>query len=128
MTFEDHDYVLSLTSHLPHAIAYSIVRTVVNNDDKFKDEIVQYSASGLRDFTRIAASDPIMWRDIFFSNKDNMIKSINKFIKNLNLIKKKIKANKDKELKKILMNSKKVRKQIIDSKQDVSKPDFGREI
>ena len=68
------------------------------------------------------------WRDIFFSNKDNMINSINKFIKNLNLIKKKIKANKDKELKKILTNSKKVRKQIIDWKQDVSKPDFGREI
>ena len=69
-----------------------------------------------------------MWIDIFFSNKDNIINSINKFIKNLNLIKKKIKANKDKELKKILTNSKKVRKQIIDWKQDVSKPDFGREI
>ena len=67
------------------------------------------------------------YEDIFFSNKDNMINSINKFIKNLNLIKKKIKANKDKELKKILTNSKKVRKQIIDWKQDVSKPDFGRE-
>ena len=69
-----------------------------------------------------------MWRDIFFSNKDNMINSINKFIKNLNLIKKSIKNKKVKELNKILVNSKKVRKQIIDLKQDVSKPDFGRNI
>ena len=69
-----------------------------------------------------------MWRDIFFSNKDNMISSINKFIQNLNLIKRSIRDKKDKELKKILVNSKKVRKQIIELKQDVSKPDFGREI
>ena len=68
MTFEEHDHVLSLTSHLPHAIAYSIVRTVINKEDKLKDQIIQYSASGLRDFTRIAASDPIMWRDIFIDN------------------------------------------------------------
>ena len=69
-----------------------------------------------------------MWRDIFFNNKDNMIKSIDKFIKNLNLMKKNIKLEKDKELKKILINSKKVRKQIITLKQDVSKPNFGRNI
>ena len=54
MSFEDHDYVLSLTSHLPHAVAYSIVRTAINNDDKFKNDVIQYSAGGLRDFTRIA--------------------------------------------------------------------------
>ena len=70
MTFEEHDHVLSLTSHLPHAIAYSIVRTVINKEDKLKDQIIQYSASGLRDFTRIAASDPIMWRDIFIDNSE----------------------------------------------------------
>ena len=60
MSFEDHDYVLSLTSHLPHAVAYSIVRTAINNEDKFKNDVIQYSAGGLRDFTRIAASDPLM--------------------------------------------------------------------
>ena len=92
MTFEDHDYVLSLTSHLPHAIAYSIVRTVVNNDDKFKDDIVQYSASGLRDFTRIAASDPIMWRDIFIDNSENILKVLNSFSENLETIKKAIQS------------------------------------
>ena len=56
MTFKDHDYVLSLTSHLPHAVAYSIVKTAINNEDKYKDDVIQYSAGGLRDFTRIAAS------------------------------------------------------------------------
>ena len=74
MSFEDHDHVLSLTSHLPHVIAYSIVRTVINDDNKFKNDIIQYSASGLRDFTRIAASDPVMWRDIFIDNSENILK------------------------------------------------------
>ena len=93
-----------------------------------KRNLIKYSAGGLRDFSRTAASNEIMWRDIFFSNKDNMISSIDKFIQNLNLIKKNIKNQKDRELKKILINSKKVRKQIIVSKQDVSKPNFGRDI
>ena len=77
MTFEDHDQVLSLTSHVPHVIAYSIVRTVINDDNKFKNDIIQYSASGLRDFTRIAASDPVMWRDIFIDNSENILKVLN---------------------------------------------------
>ena len=124
----EHDKIFAITSHLPHLIAYNLIKTAQDYQKLEKKNIVKYSAGGLRDFSRTAASNEIMWRDIFFSNKDNMINSINKFIKNLNLIKKKIKANKDKEVKKILTNSKKVRKQIIDWKQDVSKPDFGREI
>ena len=67
MSPSDHDYILSLTSHLPHAIAYNLVRSAVKSEDKFKDEVIKYSAGGLRDFTRIASSDPIMWRDIFLS-------------------------------------------------------------
>ena len=74
MTFEDHDYVLSLTSHLPHAVAYSIVKTAINKEDKFKDDVIQYSAGGLRDFTRIAASDPLMWKDIFIDNSVTILK------------------------------------------------------
>ena len=74
MTFEDHDYVLSLTSHLPHAVAYSIVKTAINNENKFKDDVIQYSGGGLRDFTRIAASDPLMWKDIFIDNSENILK------------------------------------------------------
>ena len=72
MNFKDHDYVLSLTSHMPHVPVYSIVKTAINNDDKFKNDIIQYSAGGLRDFTRIAASDPIMWKDIFIDNSENI--------------------------------------------------------
>ena len=96
MTFEDHDYVLSLTSHLPHAVAYSIVRTAINNEDKFKNDIIQYSAGGLRDFTRIAASDPLMWKDIFIDNSENILKVLDNYSKNLDDIKSAIK-NKDSE-------------------------------
>jgi len=124
----EHDKIFAITSHLPHLIAYNLIKTAQDFQKMQKRNLIKYSAGGLRDFSRTAASNEIMWRDIFFSNKDNMINSINKFIKNLNLIKKSIKNKKVKELNKILVNSKKVRKQIIDLKQDVSKPDFGRNI
>ena len=81
----------------------------------------------MRDFSRIAASNEIMWRDIFFNNKKNMISAINIFSKNLNSFKKNIKNLEDKDLRKKLLNSKKVRKQIVQLKQDIDKPDFGRE-
>ena len=83
MTPEEHDKILSLTSHLPHAIAYNIVRTVMNVEDKLKQEVIQYSAGGLRDFTRIAASNPLMWRDIFLDNSENVSKGIDILLKNL---------------------------------------------
>ncbi len=128
MNAKEHDKIFAITSHLPHLIAYNLIKTAQDFQKIEKRNLIKYSAGGLRDFSRTAASNEIMWRDIFFSNKDNMINSINKFIKNLNLIKKSIKNKKVKELNKILVNSKKVRKQIIDLKQDVSKPDFGRNI
>ena len=126
MNFEDHDNVLSLTSHLPHAIAYSIVRTVMNNDDKFKDEVVQYSASGLRDFTRIAASDPIMWRDIFIDNSENILKVLNSFSENLEEIKKAIQSKSAEKLNNIFSSTRKLRKEIIKAGQETDKPNFGR--
>ncbi len=128
MNAKKHDKIFAITSHLPHLIAYNLIKTAQDLQKIEKKNLVKYSAGGLRDFSRTAASNQIMWRDIFFSNKDNMIITINKFIQNLNLIKKNITKKKDKELKKILINSKKIRKQIIKSKQDVSKPDFGRKI
>ena len=128
MNANEHDKIFAITSHLPHLIAYNLIKTAQDFQKIEKKNLIKYSAGGLRDFSRTAASNQIMWRDIFFSNKDNMISSINKFIQNLNLIKRSIRDKKDKELKKILVNSKKVRKQIIELKQDVSKPDFGREI
>ena len=128
MDEKNHDKIFAITSHLPHLIAYNLIKTAQDFQKNEKKNLIKYSAGGLRDFSRTAASNEIMWRDIFFNNKDNMIKSIDKFIKNLNLMKKNIKLEKDKELKKILINSKKVRKQIITLKQDVSKPNFGRNI
>ena len=126
MSFEDHDYVLSLTSHLPHAIAYSIIRTVIKNDDKFKEEIIQYSASGLRDFTRIAASDPIMWRDIFIDNNENILKVLDNFSENLEEIKKAIKEKNSDKLNSIFSSTRKLRKDIIKAGQETNKPNFGR--
>ena len=128
MDAKNHDKIFAITSHLPHLIAYNLIKTAQDFQKNEKKNLIKYSAGGLRDFSRTAASNEIMWRDIFFNNKDNMIKSIDKFIKNLNLMKKNIKLEKDKELKKNLINSKKVRKQIITLKQDVSKPNFGRNI
>ena len=126
MSFEDHDYILSLTSHLPHAVAYSIVKTAINNEDKFKDDVIQYSAGGLRDFTRIAASDPLMWKDIFIDNSDNILRVLDNYSKNLEEIKNAIKNKDGKKLLEIFSSTKKVRKEIIEAGQDTDKPGFGR--
>ena len=124
----DHDKIFSITSHLPHLIAYNLVKTAIDFQKKNKKSIIKYSAGGLRDFSRTAASNEIMWRDIFFENKDNIIDSINIFIRNLKNFKKLIKNQNNTNVLKILKNSKKVRKQIINLKQDVSKPNFGRDL
>ena len=122
----NHDKIFSVTSHLPHLIAYNLIKTAKDSEKIQKNNLIKYSAGGLRDFSRIAASNEIMWRDIFFSNKKNMISVINLFIKNLNLFKKNIERKDNKQLVKKLINSKKVRKQIIQLKQDIDRPDFGR--
>ena len=124
----DHDKIFSITSHLPHLIAYNLVKTAIDFQKKNKKSIIKYSAGGLRDFSRTAASNEIMWRDIFFENKDNIIDSINIFIRNLKKFKKLIKNQNNSNVLKILKNSKKIRKQIINLKQDVSKPNFGRDL
>ena len=124
----DHDKIFSITSHLPHLIAYNLIKTAIDFQKKNKKNVIKYSAGGLRDFSRTAASNEIMWRDIFFGNSDNIIDSINMFIKNLNKFKRLIKRKSNKNILKILKNSKKVRKQIIELKQDISKPNFGRDI
>ena len=126
MSDEDHDKILSFTSHLPHAIAYNIVQTSMSNDEETKEDIIRYSAGGLRDFARIAASDPIMWRDIFIDNSALIIKAIDKFIKNLDQFKKAISDKDSKKLLEIFEKSKDFRKSVIEAGQDTDKPDFGR--
>ena len=126
MTPEEHDEILSLTSHLPHAIAYNIVRTVINVEDKLKEEVIQYSAGGLRDFTRIAASNPLMWRDIFLDNNENISKGIDSFIDKLQELKKALNDKNGEKLYQIFNSTKEVRKDIIKAGQETSMPDFGR--
>ncbi len=122
----NHDKIFSITSHLPHLIAYNLIKTAQDSQRIQRKKLIKYSAGGLRDFSRIAASNEIMWRDIFFNN-DNIIKAINLFTKNLNSFKKIIQNKNNKKLLSRLSNSKKVRAQIVQLKHDVAKPDFGRE-
>ena len=126
MDAKQHDYILSITSHIPHLVAYNIVTTSINIQDEKQSAIVKYSAGGLRDFTRIAASNPIMWRDIFIQNKKNTSKVIEKFIANLEDLKNAIENEDGKKLEEIFIKTKKIRKEIIKAGQDVRKPNFGR--
>ena len=127
MNSEKHDKIFSITSHLPHLIAYNLVKSAQDFEKILKFNLIKYSAGGLRDFSRIAASNEIMWRDIFFDNKINITKAIDLFIKNLKSFKKDINKKNNKSILKKLIETKKVRTKIIKLKQDIDKPDFGRD-
>ena len=127
MTPDKHDKIFSITSHLPHLIAYNLVKSAQDFEKKQKYDLLKYSAGGLRDFSRIAASNEIMWRDIFFDNRTNISKAINLFIKNLKSFKRDISLKNNKSILKKLTQTKKVRSKIIQLKQDINKPDFGRD-
>ena len=126
MNSDKHDKIFSITSHLPHLIAYNLVKSAQDFEKLLRFDLIKYSAGGLRDFSRIVASNEIMWRDIFFDNKINVIKAIDLFIKNLNSFKKDINSRNNKSILKKLIQTKKVRSKIIKLKQDINKPDFGR--
>jgi len=126
MDSKKHDIIFSITSHLPHLIAYNLVKTATDFEKIKKYNLIKYSAGGLRDFSRIAASNEIMWRDVFFSNQKNIISAIDLFIKNLQFFKKDIRVKNSNKIIKKLINTKKIRKKIILLKQDIAKPDFGR--
>ena len=127
MNEEEHDKIFAVTSHLPHLIAYNLIKTSQDFQKTNKKNIIKYSAGGLRDFSRIAASNEIMWRDVFFNNSKNMSKTIDLFIKNLKNFKIDINKKRNSLLLDKLKKSKRVRQQILSLKQDISKPDFGRE-
>ena len=126
MDAKKHDIIFSLTSHLPHLIAYNLIQTATEFEKRKRYNLLNFSAGGLRDFSRIAASNEIMWRDIFFSNKKNISQVIDLFIKNLKSFKRNIRANDNKVIIRKLKDAKKVRQKIIKLKQDINKPDFGR--
>ena len=127
MSPEKHDKIFSITSHLPHLIAYNLVKSAQDFEKNQKYDLLKYSAGGLRDFSRIAASNEIMWRDIFFDNKTHVSKAINLFVKNLKSFKKDIISQNNKSILKKLTQTKKVRSRIIKLKQDLNKPNFGRD-
>ncbi len=126
MTTEKHDKIFSITSHLPHLIAYNLVKSAQDFEKNQNYDLIKFSAGGLRDFSRIAASNEIMWRDIFFNNSNNISKAIDLFIKNLRAFKKDINLKNNKSILKKLIQTKRVRSKIIKLKQDINKPDFGR--
>ncbi len=127
MQEQEHDKVFAVTSHLPHLVAYNLIKTAQDFQKTHKKNIIKYSAGGLRDFSRIAASNEIMWRDVFFNNSKNISKIIDLFIRNLKKFKMDINKKRNSLLLDKLKKSKKARQQILLLKQDISKPDFGRE-
>ena len=126
MNAKKHDKIFSMTSHLPHLIAYNLVKSAQDFEKKQKYNLIKFSAGGLRDFSRIAASNEVMWRDIFFDNRVNVSKAIDLFIKNLNDFKKDIHRKNNNSILKKLTQTKKVRSKILKLKQDINRPDFGR--
>ena len=117
MNPEYHDRILAMTSHIPQLIAYSIVFTANELEDHLKDEVIKYSAAGFRDFTRLAGSDPVMWRDIYSKNKDAVIEMLGRFTEDLSTLQKAIRNNDTKFLEQNFYSIKKIRKIIEESGQ-----------
>ena len=118
MDAEYHDRVLAITSHIPHLVAFSIVGTVTELEDQLKTEVIKYSAGGFRDFTRIAASDPIMWRDVFLNNSEAVLEMLGRFIEDLTALQKSIRWQDGESLEKLFTKTREIRKGIISEEQD----------
>lgn len=126
MTPEHHDLVLAITSHLPHLIAYNIVSTAADLEEVTSSEVIKYSAGGFRDFTRIAASDPTMWRDVFLNNKDAVLEMLGRFSEDLSALQRAIRWGDGDMLFDVFTRSRQIRRSIIAAGQDTAAPDFGR--
>ncbi len=121
-----HDLVLAITSHLPHLIAYTIVGTASDLESVTQSEVIKYSAGGFRDFTRIAASDPVMWRDVFLTNKDAVLEMLQRFSEDLTALQRAIRWGDGDALLDLFTRTRAVRRSIIEQGQDDARPDFGR--
>ncbi|WP_374528895.1 prephenate/arogenate dehydrogenase family protein [Novosphingobium sp.] len=126
MTAQHHDMVLAVTSHLPHLIAYTIVGTADDLEGVTQSEVIKYSAGGFRDFTRIAASDPTMWRDVFLSNKDAVLEMLQRFTEDLTALQRSIRLGDGDALYRHFARTRAIRRSIIEEGQDDARPDFGR--
>ena len=118
MTAEYHDKVLALTSHLPHLIAYTIVGTAVDLEQQLKNDVIRFSASGFRDFTRIAASDPVMWRDVFMNNDAAVLEMLQRFSEDLSYLQRAIRWHEGDKLEALFTRTREIRRSIIDAGQD----------
>ena len=126
MTPEHHDLVLAVTSHLPHLIAYTIVGTASDLETVTRSEVIKYSAGGFRDFTRIAASDPTMWRDVFLANKEAVLEMLQRFTEDLTALQRAIRWGDGEKLFDLFTRTRAIRRGIIEQGQDDARPDFGR--
>ena len=121
-----HDLVLAITSHVPHLIAYNIVGTADDLEEVTRSEVIKYSAGGFRDFTRIAASDPTMWRDVFLNNKEAVLEMLGRFTEDLSALQRSIRWDDGDALFEMFSRTRAIRRQIIDAGQETAEPDFGR--
>lgn len=126
MTPEHHDMVLAITSHLPHLIAYNIVNTAAHLERVTNSEVIKFSAGGFRDFTRIAASDPVMWRDVFLNNREAVLEMLGRFSEDLTALQRAIRFGDGAVLERTFADARAIRRGIIEAGQDTPKPDFGR--
>lgn len=124
---EHHDKVLAIVSHLPHIIAYNIVGTADDLESVTKSEVIKYSASGFRDFTRLAASDPVMWRDVCLHNRDAILEMLGRFSEDLSSLQRAIRWGDGDKLFDLFTRTRAVRKSIIEAGQETDAPDFGRQ-
>jgi cyclohexadieny/prephenate dehydrogenase len=121
-----HDLVLAITSHVPHLIAYNIVGTAADLETVTQSEVIKYSAGGFRDFTRIAASDPTMWRDVFLNNREAVLEMLGRFTEDLISLQRAIRWGDGELLFNLFTRTREIRRSIIDAGQDSPAPDFGR--
>jgi cyclohexadieny/prephenate dehydrogenase len=117
MDAEHHDLVLAITSHLPHLIAYTIVGTATDLEDTLKSEVIKFSAGGFRDFTRIAASDPVMWRDVFLNNREAVLEMLQRFSEDLTALQRAIRWGEGQKLEDLFTRTRAIRRSIIEAKQ-----------
>jgi cyclohexadieny/prephenate dehydrogenase len=128
MDARHHDLVLAVTSHLPHLIAYNIVGTAADMEDVTQSEVIKFSAGGFRDFTRIAASDPVMWRDVFLANKDAVLEMLGRFTEDLQALSRAIRWGEGEKLEALFTRTRDIRRSIIIAGQETPEPDFGRKV
>ncbi|HEY2071054.1 MAG TPA: prephenate/arogenate dehydrogenase family protein [Rhizomicrobium sp.] len=121
-----HDLVLAITSHVPHLIAYNIVGTAADLETVTESEVIKYSAGGFRDFTRIAASDPTMWRDVFLNNREAVLEMLGRFNEDLAALQRAIRWGDGDALFNLFTRTRAIRRSIVDAGQDTAAPDFGR--